>query len=160
MKTRRPLSDPRHRLTATRRIVLAMDDDEMVGVCSYHTFDVFTDPIAVMDETYVAPNTSRTDLGRRLVAMVIDLARGDGCKVMNFPICVRNDRAELTDEHGRAALRRRPGRHDLQEGAVMGGKGPGGGQWQGQNGADPDPGRAAARRGQPEIGVQHDRAVA
>jgi GNAT superfamily N-acetyltransferase len=67
--------------------LLAMDGAEMVGVCSYHTFDVFTDPIAVMDETYVVPKYKATDLGRRLVATVIDLARGDGCKVMNFPIC-------------------------------------------------------------------------
>jgi GNAT superfamily N-acetyltransferase len=67
--------------------LLAMDGKEMVGVCSYHTFDVFTDPIAVMDETYVLPKYKRTDLGRRLVATIIDLARGDGCKVMNFPIC-------------------------------------------------------------------------
>jgi hypothetical protein len=26
-------------------------------------------------------------LGRRLVGMAIDMARADGCKVMNFPIC-------------------------------------------------------------------------
>ena len=45
-----------------------MDGDELVGLCSYHTFDVFTDPIAVMDETYVVKKYHRTDLGRRLVA--------------------------------------------------------------------------------------------
>lgn len=67
--------------------VLALDNDELVGLCSYHTFDVFTDPVAVMDETYVIPKYHRTDLGRRLVAMIIALAKGDGCKVMNFPIC-------------------------------------------------------------------------
>jgi GNAT superfamily N-acetyltransferase len=43
--------------------------------------------MAVMDETYTTPEYRRTDLGRRLVATVIDLARGDGCKVINFPIC-------------------------------------------------------------------------
>ena len=67
--------------------VLAMDKDRMVGVCSYHIFNVFTDPMAVMDETYTSPEFRRTDLGRRLVAVAIDLARGDGCKLMNFPIC-------------------------------------------------------------------------
>ena len=67
--------------------VLAMDGAEMVGVCSYHVFDVFSEPLAVMDETYTIPKYRRTDLGRRLVATVIELARNDGCKVINFPIC-------------------------------------------------------------------------
>jgi len=67
--------------------LMAMDKDEMVGVCSYHIFSVFSDPLAVMDETYTVPKYARTDLGRRLVASAIDLARGDGCKVINFPIC-------------------------------------------------------------------------
>jgi GNAT superfamily N-acetyltransferase len=66
--------------------VIAMDGEELVGLCSYHTFDVFTDPIAVMDETYVVPRYHRTDLGRRLIAMVLKLAKAEGCKVMNFPI--------------------------------------------------------------------------
>lgn len=73
--------------TAQAVYLLAVDGTNMVGVCSYHTWDVFTDPIAVMDETYVIPAYRYTDLGRRLVATVIDLARGDGCKLMNFPIC-------------------------------------------------------------------------
>jgi GNAT superfamily N-acetyltransferase len=67
--------------------VLAMDGDEMVGVCSYHVFSVFSDPMAVMDETYTTPKYRRTDLGRRLVDTTIKLARADGCKLMNFPIC-------------------------------------------------------------------------
>jgi len=66
--------------------VTAWDGDELVGLCSYHTFDVFTDPIAVMDETYVVPRYHRTDLGRRLIATVLELAKAEGCKVMNFPI--------------------------------------------------------------------------
>jgi len=66
--------------------VIAMDGDELVGLCSYHTFDVFTDPIAVMDETYVVKKYHRTDLGRRLVSLVLTLAKSEGCKVMNFPI--------------------------------------------------------------------------
>lgn len=63
------------------------DNNRMVGVCSYHVFAVFSEPIAVMDETYTVPEYYRTDLGRRLVGMVIDLARADKCKVLNFPIC-------------------------------------------------------------------------
>jgi GNAT superfamily N-acetyltransferase len=66
--------------------VIALDGDELVGVCSYHTYDVFTDPIAVMDETYVVPRYRFTDLGRRLVGLAIELARGEGCKAINFPI--------------------------------------------------------------------------
>lgn len=66
--------------------VIALDDGELVGLCSYHTYDVFTDPIAVMDETYVVPRYRFTDLGRRLVALAIEMARGEGCKAINFPI--------------------------------------------------------------------------
>ena len=66
--------------------IIALDGEELVGVCSYHTYDVFTDPIAVMDETYVVPRYRFTDLGRRLVALSIEMARADRCKVINFPI--------------------------------------------------------------------------
>ena len=37
-------------------------DGELVGVCSYHIWDVFTDPIAVMDETHTVPKYGFTDL--------------------------------------------------------------------------------------------------
>jgi GNAT superfamily N-acetyltransferase len=63
------------------------DDNKLVGICSYHVYGVFSDPMAVMDETYTSQKYHRTDLGRRLVGMAIDMARADGCKVMNFPIC-------------------------------------------------------------------------
>jgi hypothetical protein len=66
---------------------LAFDGDELVGLCSYHLYTAYTDkPIAVMDETFVTPRLKRTDLGRRLVGLAIDLARADGCAIMNFPI--------------------------------------------------------------------------
>lgn len=65
---------------------VAFDGDEMVGMCSYHIYAVYTDPIAVMDECYVLPRLRMTDLGRRLVGLAIDLARADGARVMNFPI--------------------------------------------------------------------------
>jgi GNAT superfamily N-acetyltransferase len=65
---------------------VAYDGAELVGVSSYHVFATYTDPIAVMDETYVLPRLRRTDLGRRLIALVIELARADVCKVINFPI--------------------------------------------------------------------------
>jgi GNAT superfamily N-acetyltransferase len=67
--------------------VLALDEGELVGICSYHIYRAYTDkPIAVMDETFVEPRLKRTDLGRRLVGLAIELARSDGCKVFNFPI--------------------------------------------------------------------------
>lgn len=66
---------------------LAFDGDELVGLCSYHLYSAYTvPPIAVMDETFVLPRLRRSDLGRRLVALAIDLARADGCAIMNFPI--------------------------------------------------------------------------
>jgi GNAT superfamily N-acetyltransferase len=66
---------------------LAFDKEELVGLCSYHLYTAYTDkPIAVMDETFVIPKLRRSDLGRRLVSLAIDLARADGCAIMNFPI--------------------------------------------------------------------------
>jgi GNAT superfamily N-acetyltransferase len=67
--------------------LIALDQDKMVGVCSYHVFDVFTNPMAVMDETYVIKRLQRTDLGRRLITTILALAKADGCAVINFPIC-------------------------------------------------------------------------
>ncbi|MHC2536989.1 GNAT family N-acetyltransferase [Bradyrhizobium diazoefficiens] len=66
--------------------VLALDGERLVGLCSYHMYNVFTDPVGVMDETYVVPELRRSDLGRRLVHLALHLAKGDGCKVMNFPV--------------------------------------------------------------------------
>jgi GNAT superfamily N-acetyltransferase len=66
---------------------LAYDGRELVGLCSYHLYTTYTDkPIAVMDETFVLPRLKRSDLGRRLVGLAIELARADGCAIMNFPI--------------------------------------------------------------------------
>lgn len=67
--------------------VVAMDGDEMVGLCSYHTFDMFSAPLGVMDETYVVKRLRRTDLGRRLIGLILQLARADGCAAINLPIC-------------------------------------------------------------------------
>jgi len=68
--------------------VLAKDENRcVVGVCSYHTFDVFEKPVAVMDETYVVAKYRKTDLGRRLISLILELAKAEGCAVMNLPIC-------------------------------------------------------------------------
>jgi GNAT superfamily N-acetyltransferase len=82
---------------------LAFDGDELVGMCSYHIFSVYTDPIAVMDECYVLPRLRRSDLGRRLVGLAIELAKADGCVIMNFPIA-----SQLKEQNG---LMNMVGRH-------------------------------------------------
>jgi N-acetylglutamate synthase-like GNAT family acetyltransferase len=57
---------------------LAFDQAELVGLCSYHLYSAYTNkPIAVMDETFVIPRLRRSDLGRRLVGLAIELARGE-----------------------------------------------------------------------------------
>jgi GNAT superfamily N-acetyltransferase len=83
--------------------VIALEGDEMVGLCSYHVWNAYTDPIAVMDECYVLPRLRRSDLGRRLVGLVIDLARTDGAAIMNFPIA-----SQLAQQNG---LMNMVGRH-------------------------------------------------
>ena len=66
--------------------VLAFDGEELVGMCSYHLYSQYTDPIACMDECFVLPRLRFTDLGRRVVGLAIDMARADGAVVMHFPI--------------------------------------------------------------------------
>jgi GNAT superfamily N-acetyltransferase len=66
--------------------IMALDGDRLVGICSYHMYNVFTEPVGVMDETYVLPDYRRTDLGRRLVYLAMHLAKSEGCKIMNFPV--------------------------------------------------------------------------
>ena len=66
--------------------IIALDGAEIVGLCSYHMYNVFTEPVGVMDETYVVPEWRRSDLGCRLVHLALHLAKGEGCKVMNFPV--------------------------------------------------------------------------
>jgi GNAT superfamily N-acetyltransferase len=60
---------------------------EPIGVISYHIDKNYTDEgIGVMNETYVVPAFRKTNLGRKLVALAIHLARGDGCTIFNFPL--------------------------------------------------------------------------
>ena len=66
--------------------IMALDGDELVGVCSYHIWSSCTDPIAVLDECFVLPRLRRTDLGRRLIFLALHLAKGDGCVAFHFPI--------------------------------------------------------------------------
>jgi GNAT superfamily N-acetyltransferase len=67
--------------------LLALDHGRIVGLISWHYYRDYTDPIAVMDETYVAPDFRRTNLARKLVALALHMANGDGARIMNFPLC-------------------------------------------------------------------------
>jgi hypothetical protein len=72
----------------TQPYLLARDEDgEIVGVISWHYFRDFCDPIAVMDETWVRHDYRRTNLARKLTALSIYMAQGDGAHIMNFPLC-------------------------------------------------------------------------
>lgn len=75
-----------HRILTYVPHICAFDRDELVGTISYHLDRQYTDPIAVMDETYVKPAFRGSNLGRKLVALAIYLARHDGAKVFNFPL--------------------------------------------------------------------------
>lgn len=66
--------------------LLAFEDGKIVGLISWHLYGDFTDAIAVMDETYLAPRYRTTDLGRKLVALALYLAEGEGARIFNFPL--------------------------------------------------------------------------
>jgi GNAT superfamily N-acetyltransferase len=67
--------------------VLALDGDELVGAISWHLDSRFTEPIGVLDEVFVLPRLQRSDLGRRLIHMAMHIAREEGARVFNFPVC-------------------------------------------------------------------------
>jgi Acetyltransferase (GNAT) family len=66
--------------------LLARDNGHLVGLISWHYDTQYTDEIAVMDEVYCLKPYRRTDLGRKLVALALYLAKGDDAKVFNFPV--------------------------------------------------------------------------
>jgi predicted N-acetyltransferase YhbS len=67
--------------------LLAFNGGDMIGVISWHYDSQYvTEPIAVMDETFVSPEYRQTDLGRKLVALALYFAKEDGAAVFNFPI--------------------------------------------------------------------------
>jgi GNAT superfamily N-acetyltransferase len=84
--------DPERAVANLNRILLyvphicAFDDGKLIAAISYHLDKQYTDPIAVMDETYVRPPYGRTNLARKMVALAIYLAKHDGAKVFNFPL--------------------------------------------------------------------------
>src|SRR5262249_38461263 len=71
----------------TQPYLIARSGDEIVGLISWHYWSDFCEPIAVMDETWLRADYRRTDLGRKLVALAIYMAKGDGARLMNFPLC-------------------------------------------------------------------------
>lgn len=66
--------------------LLAFEGERLVGLISWHLYLEACSPIAVMDETYVEPEYRPTNLGRKLVALALHMAKGDGARVMNFPL--------------------------------------------------------------------------
>jgi hypothetical protein len=60
--------------------IIALDGDEVVGVISYHTFKVFTDPMAVMDETYVLPQKAAHDATAQTPSPTDTPTQGDDAK--------------------------------------------------------------------------------
>lgn len=71
----------------TQPYLLALDGDKLVGLISWHFYNEACSPIAVMDETYVLPEYRKTTLPRKLVALALYMAKGEGgAAVMNFPL--------------------------------------------------------------------------
>jgi hypothetical protein len=67
--------------------LVAFDEGKMVACISWHYDLQYTDePIGVMDETFVLEPYRRTNLGIKMVALALHLARGDNCPVFNFPL--------------------------------------------------------------------------
>jgi GNAT superfamily N-acetyltransferase len=67
--------------------IIAVDQDRVVGVISYHIDESFSaKPLAVMDEVYALAEYRGTPVGRALVHMAMDLAKGDGATCMHIPL--------------------------------------------------------------------------
>jgi GNAT superfamily N-acetyltransferase len=67
--------------------VIALDDDKVVGVISYHIDASFSaKPLAVMDEVYALEEYRATPVGRALVATALGLAKGDGATCIHIPL--------------------------------------------------------------------------
>jgi L-amino acid N-acyltransferase YncA len=60
---------------------------KIVGVLSYSLDNAFcVDPIAVMDMLYVVPEHRRSALGKVLLEIAVDMAKGDGAVAFHGPI--------------------------------------------------------------------------
>ena len=65
----------------------AVHEGEIVGAVSYSLDDTFcVEPVAVMHMLYVAKAYRRSAIGRTLVALVTDMAKGDGACAFHAPI--------------------------------------------------------------------------
>jgi ribosomal protein S18 acetylase RimI-like enzyme len=62
-------------------------DGKIIGFVSYSLDDAFcVDPVAVMDNIYVAPEYRRSAIGRVLIALVLEMAIGDGACAFHAPV--------------------------------------------------------------------------
>src|SRR3954463_422918 len=60
---------------------------ELVGAISWHLDARLTQPIGVLDEVFVIPRLMKSDLGLKLIDRMLEVAKLNGAKVFNFPIC-------------------------------------------------------------------------
>jgi L-amino acid N-acyltransferase YncA len=67
--------------------IVARKSDELVGFISY-SLDTsgWVKPIAVMHMFYVIPECRRSPLGRALLALAVDMAKGDGACALHAPV--------------------------------------------------------------------------
>jgi len=70
----------------THTYILAFDGDKCIGMISWHLDANMSNPIAVIDETFMLAPYRKTNLGRKLVALALYVARCDGVKFFNFPL--------------------------------------------------------------------------
>jgi predicted N-acetyltransferase YhbS len=67
--------------------LVAFDGERIVGIISWHyDMQYTTEPIAVMDETFVLPPYRSSNLGRKLVGLALHMAAKHKAPVFNFPI--------------------------------------------------------------------------
>lgn len=78
------------RLTIQNQIkphILAVADGAIIGFVCYVLDDSFSlKPVAVMSEFYVIPEKRKSALGRALLALAVDLAKGDGACAFHAPV--------------------------------------------------------------------------
>ena len=67
--------------------LIAVHDNEIVGAMSYALDETFcVEPVAVMHMLYVKPAFQRSAVGRVLVGLVTEMAKGEGAIAFHAPI--------------------------------------------------------------------------
>jgi L-amino acid N-acyltransferase YncA len=67
--------------------IVALQDGKIVGVCSYDLDGTFcVEPVAVMHTIFVVKEHRHSALGRVLIGLATDMAKGDGACAFHAPI--------------------------------------------------------------------------